>query len=100
MLQALIKRANSFADPEYISTGKNSLATAQKVSNMIKWLIAFEKFDLEKCVNAIQEIRSQTKGVRAILGDSDFDSVCPEFIDFMDRNSSWFMSHLDDFNFG
>ena len=100
LLQALIKRANSFADPEYISTGKNSLATAQKVSNMIKWLIAFEKFDLEKCVNAIQEIRSQTKGVRAILGDSDFDSVCPEFIDFMDRNSSWFMSHLDDFNFG
>lgn len=97
ILQGCIKYGDDMLTGKADSQGNYSADMFQKVANMMNWFLAFETYDFESCIQAIIELRSDTKYLKKIAMDLDFSQFCPEFDEFLARNGSYIFENLQDF---
>lgn len=96
LLQACFKLLEQRLEPLHDGNGNYDIKGYEYVSNFIRWIIAFEEFDYEACMQAIVEIRMTDWHTKKIITASDIYQVCPEFKEFLGRNAEYLLSNIND----
>lgn len=98
LIQACIKLVSSKLEKEKTPSGSYTETGAMYVVNMFNWVMGFERFDFENCMETIFEIRSQSTSISEVLQDADFYTLCPKAQDFFERNAEYIFNNFASFN--
>lgn len=96
LIQACIKQLKNNIEGKGDGRGNYPRACYEMVANFMRWMLLFETFDFENCLQAITEARTDAGCITDIISDSCFLTVCPEFDEFVTRNMEALFSNLED----
>lgn len=65
------------------------------VANTIRWFVTFENYDLDACINAVMQLKSDDENIRNVIVSEMFTEEYPEFDDFLDRHAELILSNID-----
>lgn len=65
----------------------------EEVANFVIWLMNFEQTNLENCLQAFILMREGSEDVVNILVNSVFESYCPVYAQFLERNYEYFIEN-------
>lgn len=68
--------------------------TCIAISNVLKWFIAMEDYDLESTFSAVLSLRNDDERLASFVRGSRVDNYCPELSDFIERNFEGLMEAL------
>lgn len=68
---------------------------AQAISNVIRWFLAMERYDLESTFSAIISLKNDHDVIASFVRGAQVDNYCPELSDFIERNFEGLMEAVN-----
>lgn len=96
LVQQCVKSATNLLKETVDANGNHPLDTYQQIGNLMRWFINYPRLD--GAFSALVEFRDEVPHMSDILRDRDFDSVCPEFLEFFSTNQALIADTLSDIN--
>lgn len=88
VIQQLIGKIQEELEKGQVDVGKFQPETVQRVANAVNWFLQAGEIRLDYAMIGIRDISQGSKSFKMlVLLDSQFDEMCPEFLNFCNANS-------------